>query len=153
MMERTVDEGLFTYDQDDLVAIAVQFSDAIAALSNLRHEVSLVRDVHRLYSARAGFLNALTTVMRALEAYAEEIQTFPVHAHPLLGIIKTIPVMCYSLADVVEDAFMEIVEKGKVDAASAAVADFIESCPASIRETMGAILQGPTKLLTDTLSG
>jgi hypothetical protein len=152
-MDETVDEGLFTYGQDDLVAIAVQFSDAIAALNNLRHAVSLVRDVHKLYSVRSGFLNALTTMMRALQAYAEEIQTSPAHAHPLLGIIKSIPIMCTTLADVVEDAFTGVVEKGKVDEASAAVVDFIESCPVSIKETMGALLQGPTKLLADALSG
>jgi hypothetical protein len=147
------DEGLFSFEPTSLVDLAVQLSDALAGLNNLRHAVSLVKDVHKLFPVRAGFLKALTTVIRAFEAYAEEIQTFEGDGHPLRGVITTLPRMCTSLQNLVEEAFSGTVAKSDADAAAATVKEFVESCPPSIRETIDGIMGGPVRMLAETVSG
>jgi hypothetical protein len=97
--EGPADEGLFTVDRVTIVGLGVEFSDALDGLNNPKQVVSLVKKVHQLFAIRACFLKALTTVIRAFEAYAEEIQTFPSHTNPLLGMLKTLPVMCKRLTD------------------------------------------------------
>jgi hypothetical protein len=141
------DEAVFAYDQDALIDLAVQLSNALAALSALRDSLALVKDMHKLFPIRAPVIKAVTTVMRTLEAYAEEIQTFPIQVHPVLGVSTSIPVMCQALHAMVQSSFIMTFKPEQAERAVQAIKHFIASCPKTITETMDSVMQEPIKVI------
>jgi hypothetical protein len=141
------DEVVFAYDQDALIELAVRLSNALAALSGLRDSLALVKDMHKLFPIRAPVIKAVTTMMRTLEAYAEEIQTFPIQGHPVLGVSTSIPVMCQALDAMVQSSFIMTFKPEQAERAVEAIKDFITSCPKTITETMDNIMQEPLKVI------
>lgn len=137
------DEYLFQYDQDVLMDIAIKLADAIGKLSNVRYSLILVRDMHKLYSVKEPLMTFVSTIVRTLEAYAEEIHTFPIKKHPILGLIESVPKMCEKLEILIEASFMLEMTKRHTEEAIQSINDFYEKCPEDIKENMQSAIKPP----------
>ena len=85
--------------------------------------------------------------MRTFEAYAEEIHTFSISTHPVLGVIKSIPIMCVKLEAMIEASFMLTYTERHAEEAIASMKAFVESCPKDVIETMEELVQEPIQLI------
>lgn len=146
-LEAPEEESMFSCDQDVLIELAVQLSSALAQLGAIRNSLALVKDMHKLYSIKDGMLRYITTVMRTFEAYAEEIHTFSVTSHPVTGVIRSIPVMCEKLENMIEASFMLTYTKRHAEEAVDSMKAFVESCPKDVQETMEKLIQEPIQLI------
>ena len=90
-LTNVTDDRLFEYDQDVLMDMAIRLSEALGKLSDVKYSLFLVKDMHDLYSIRETLITFVETIVRMLEAYAEEIPSFPIEKHPILGILETTP--------------------------------------------------------------
>ena len=141
------DESMFSCDQDALIELAVKLSSALAQLGAIRNSLALVKDMHKLYSIKDGMLKYITTVMRTFEAYAEEIHVFPMSAHPVMGVIESIPVMCEKLENMIEASFMLTYTKRHAEEAVDSLKAFVASCPKDVHDTMEALIEEPIQLI------
>ncbi|OHT17635.1 hypothetical protein TRFO_00907 [Tritrichomonas foetus] len=141
------DDQLFEYDQDVLMDIAMKLSEALGKLTAVRYSLILVKDMHRLYSVKEPLMSFVSSVVRTLEAYAEEIHTFPIQKHPILGLIESVPKMCEKLETLIEASFMLQNTKRHGEEAIQAINEFYESCPDDVKENMQVAIQAPIKAI------
>jgi hypothetical protein len=141
------DEGTFVSNQDAIVDLAAQLSDGLAALSSLRLALSQVKDVHRLFPIRPGLFTFAQSVIRLLEAYAEEIHTFPLQSHPIVPIVKSLMVMCANLEHMIDASFADGMKKRHTEEAVQGIRAFLASCPPHVAETVSKYIDEPIRLI------
>lgn len=146
-LTNVTDDRLFEYDQDVLMDMAIRLSEALGKLSDVKYSLFLVKDMHDLYSIRETLITFVETIVRMLEAYAEEIPSFPIEKHPILGILETTPKMCDKLEVLIESSFMLSLTKRHVEEASQSIKDFYESCPDDVKENIQAAIQEPIQAI------
>ena len=68
-------------------------------------------------------------------------------SHPVTGVIRSIPVMCEKLENMIEASFMLTYTKRHAEEAVDSMKAFVESCPKDVQETMEKLIQEPIQLI------
>lgn len=140
--------GLFAYDESELVTIAMGLSAALSQLAKIRDSLSLIKNMHKMFPLKDPLTNFIVTILRSLEAYADEIHIFRAVSHPVLGMIKSVPPMCIKLEQLIESAFMLTPNVSRLASESAEmISAFVSSCPGDLVDTARVEAEEPIKLL------
>lgn len=147
---RRSEESLIDYNQTQMISIAVSLSDALAKLAKIRESLDLIKDYHWLSDVKEILTSFIITIMRSLEAYADEIHTFSVENHPVVSIIDTIPHMCDEIEQLIESSFMLTSNLAECsENVVKAINQFVENCPEDLKVITEKEAEAPIKALND----
>ena len=139
------DEEYYIVDEGVIVDIAIDLSNALAHMASIRDTILLLKDSHKLYMLKEKMTSFVMGIIRALEAYADEIHTFPCVSHPTLGVIKSVPPMCKSISTLLEAGFLNegsIIQRLALESVEK-IEQFLASCPEDLKEPMTKIAEEP----------
>ncbi|EAY20913.1 hypothetical protein TVAG_437390 [Trichomonas vaginalis G3] len=144
------EESLFDITDSQMINIAIGLSDALAMLAKIRISLNLIKSHHKLAPIRDQLHAFIVQIMRSLEAYADEIHTFHIESHPVLGIIETAPVMCEKIELLIESGFTLAASVSRHASESIeAIKVFVDKCPEDFRPIIEKESLEPIRLLEE----
>jgi len=143
-LKQSEDDANMMLLEDSLIPIATELATGLAKLGGVRDSLILVKDMHTLFPIKQPLFEFIMSLMRELEAYADELHTVPNQVHKMA---IEIPNMVDALNLLIEASFVKKTLSDLADDAAKSIENFSNACPDDLKVSLDSML----KLAIETL--